>query len=507
MSVSKYLPLHVSTSQKIIILSVSAGVALLGALAAYLGRRRTPLPQQRRIRKPCNRRTRNSVRSPNDILSVAGSKVSARSYSPSGSVHAISDRMSLASGSLVAAGSAAPGTVALLGNTTPLTPQQLGVMGMEALENVVSYWEDALAGRNDMDIPGRINADQEEFCRELQNLLDAAYNLQEQGELLFLDERSVLYRDDEKRAITNGEQMGLTNGHRSGSDPNFDSAESFASALDQVADLREFEDYAESFGDSERYPLYSSALEVMDEQQIPYRTLRTDMVGCASDTEYLAKLHCIRLAFQLLFKDPKNSRWVADTGRQILTDLLCLGDKDPKDFLVAYESMLEFLQNQGNWIDIEQELESRNVKAMTFYDVVLDFIILDAFRDLDAPPNSVLAVINNRFLSNSFKESALSTAVWSVLKAKKRMLKFPNGFMSHFYCITEQLSPLMAWGFYGPDENLKEVCKYFKEETMSFLCDIYNFQKCRYTTVEELAEDILENMRKRVNNIGVKFNQ
>ncbi|XP_053671910.1 mitoguardin [Anopheles nili] len=506
MSVSKYFPVHVSTSQKIIILSVSAGVALLGALAAYLGRRRTPLPQQRRIRKPCNRRTRNSVRSPNDIMSVAGSKVSARSYSPSGSVHAISDRMSLASGSLVGAGGTvgAVGTIALLGNSTPLTPQQLGVMGMEALENVVSCWEDALSGRNNMDIPGRANAEQDEFCREIQNLLEAAYNLQEQGELLFLDERSVLYRDDDRKAITSGEH-GLTNGHRSGSDPNFDSAESFASALDQVADLREFDD-TESFMDLEQYPLYSNALEVMNEQQIPYRTLRTDMVGCGSDAEYLAKLHCIRLAFKLLFKDPKNCRWVADTGRQILTDLLCLGDKDPKDFHVAYESMLEYLQNVSNWNDIEIELESRNVKAMTFYDVVLDFIILDAFRDLEQLPNSVQAVVNNRFLSNRFKESALTTAVWSVLKAKKRMLKNPNGFMSHFYCITEQLSPLMVCGFFGPDENLKEVCKCFKDETVNFLADIYSFQKCRYTTVEELAEDIHENMRQRVNNINVKFN-
>ncbi|XP_058054669.1 mitoguardin [Anopheles bellator] len=513
MSVSKFFTLNALTSQKMIILSVSAGVALLGALAAYLGRRRTPLPPQRRIRKPCSRRPRNSVRSPNDIVSVAGSKVSARSYSPSGSVHAISDRMSLASGSIVAAGTAsgaAPGSIVLLGNASPLTPQQLGVMGMEALENVISYWEDALTERDETGLPGRLNGDQEEFCRELHSLLDAAYTLQEQGELLFLDERSVLYRDeDRKKAImSNGMGLGmLSNGHRSSSDPNFDSAESFASALDQVADLREFEDYAETFSDIERYPLYSSALEIIDERQIPCRTLRTDMVGCASDTEYLAKLHCIRLAFQLLFKDTKNSRWVADTGRQILTDLLSLGDKDPKDFLVAYEAMLEFLQNANNWVDIELELESRNVKAMTFYDVVLDFIILDAFRDLDSPPNSVLAVINNRFLSNSFKESALTTAVWSVLKAKKRLLKFPNGFMSHFYCITEQLSPLMVWGFFGPNETLKVVCKYFKEETIGFLCDIYNFQKCRFTTVEELAEDILDCMHKRANNIAVKFNQ
>lgn len=67
--------------------------------------------------------------------------------------------------------------------------------------------------------------------------------------------------------------------------------------------------------------------------------------------------------------------------------------------------MLEFLQEQSNWPAIEKELEQRNVKAMTFYDVVLDFIILDAFKDLDSPPASVLAVVNNRFLSNGFKET------------------------------------------------------------------------------------------------------
>lgn len=56
------------------------------------------------------------------------------------------------------------------------------------------------------------------------------------------------------------------------------------------------------FSDVENYPLYQSALELLDDQPIPCRTIRTDMVGCNSDAEYYAKLHCIRLAFQLLFK-------------------------------------------------------------------------------------------------------------------------------------------------------------------------------------------------------------
>lgn len=127
----------------------------------------------------------------------------------------------------------------------------------------------------------------------------------------------------------------MTNGHRSHSDPNIDSGESFASALDQIADLREFEDYSESFLEIDNYPLYQNALKELEDHSIPYRMMRTELVNCSSDIEYLAKLHCIRLAFQLLFKDDVTSKWVADTGRQVLTDLLCLGDKDPKDFLVG----------------------------------------------------------------------------------------------------------------------------------------------------------------------------
>lgn len=45
------------------------------------------------------------------------------------------------------------------------------------------------------------------------------------------------------------------------------------------------------------------------------------------------------------------------------------------------------------------------VQVLTFYDVVLDYILLDAFEDLAAPPSSVLAVVRNRWLSDGFKES------------------------------------------------------------------------------------------------------
>lgn len=65
--------------------------------------------------------------------------------------------------------------------------------------------------------------------------------------------------------------------------------------------------------------------------------------------------------------------------------------------------MLSHVQDPYRWKQAEIELQERGVKAMTFYDIVLDFIILDAFNDLSCPPSSVMAVVQNRFLSNGFK--------------------------------------------------------------------------------------------------------
>lgn len=42
---------------------------------------------------------------------------------------------------------------------------------------------------------------------------------------------------------------------------------------------------------------------------------------------------------------------------------------------------------------------------MNFYDIVLDFILMDSFEDLENPPVSIQNVVNNRWLNSSFKET------------------------------------------------------------------------------------------------------
>ena len=44
---------------------------------------------------------------------------------------------------------------------------------------------------------------------------------------------------------------------------------------------------------------------------------------------------------------------------------------------------------------------------MNVYDIALDFILLDAFTDLENPPSTVVAVLHNRWITDGMKKSVL----------------------------------------------------------------------------------------------------
>ena len=420
----------------------------------------------------------------------------------------ITDKESVASGATLVDG-------------TPLTPQQLGLMGMEALETVVGYWEDALAAYNQPGAPGSkdnfclTSPEETEFTKMLENILEGAYALQDDGEQMFIHQHSILNRQNRLFQTFNNPHHGFLSAGAdnrtisipvsfSGGIDNADlqdgpgsislsyksgsmkhnhllsvstvDQDSFVSAQDTVADLRDFEDLEVAGSGGIANELYFQALNHLESKGIPCRSIRTEFVGCTSDSDYLAKLHCIRLGFKHIMEQQNNRKWWAESGRKILSDLLIQSDKDPKDFQAAYDEMLDYLNGpEENITQMAEELQSRNVKCTNFYDVALDYILIDSFEDLEAPPSSVLAVMRNRWLSNGFKETALQTAIWSVLATKRRLLHYPNGFKALFYTVSEILLPCLAWGFFGPDEELNQLMNFFKEQVLSFIRDLYSF--------------------------------
>lgn len=208
--------------------------------------------------------------------------------------------------------------------------------------------------------------------------------------------------------------------------------------------------------------LYEMALSNVNLGGVTYRVSRATLLNCKSEKDFAAKLHVIRLGFDRLLQNSDKRQWFVDMGRSILGKLIQKADKDCTGFYKSYDELIRFVSVESNWKNIKDELATREVYCMNFYDIALDFILLDAFEDLENPPSAITAVIQNSWLSQSFKETALSTAVWSVLKAKRKLLKYSDGFITRFYGINEYLVPVLAWGFLGTSSELNQSCTYLK---------------------------------------------
>ncbi|KAG5834517.1 hypothetical protein ANANG_G00262340 [Anguilla anguilla] len=360
--------------------------------------------------------------------------------------------------------------------------ENLYIIGMELFEEALQKWEQALkirhrshSGESDSTslvlkgaaLPEKpvTESRNKVFAEKLETLLHRAYHLQEEfGTTIPPDS-----------LLTDFESEGTL-------------------ILPNLFDAFSLED---TFQPLRPAALYEEALALVRDGNVACRSFRTELLECYGDEDFLAKLHCVRQAFQVLLLDETHRVFFSETGKQMITGLMTKANKSPKAFLESYEDMLRYTQREETWGSTKMELEGRGVVCMNFFDIVLDFILMDAFEDLESPPSSVVAVLRNRWLSDSFKETALATACWSVLKAKRRLLMVPDGFISHFYAISEHVSPVLAFGFLGPRQHLGEVCTIFKQQIVQYLKDMFDHDKVRFTSAQSLADDILSLSHRR----------
>ncbi|XP_058158252.1 mitoguardin 2 [Dasypus novemcinctus] len=387
--------------------------------------------------------------------------------------------------------------------------ESLYMQGMELFEEALQKWEQALSvgQRGDggstptpgdslrnpgaaPEVQSEPESQRREFAEKLESLLHRAYHLQEEFGSTFPSDSMLL---DLERTL----MLPLTEGSlclQADDEDSLTSEDSFFSATELFESLQIRDDPMPL---SRPAAAYEEALQLVKEGKVPCRTLRTELLGCYSDQDFLAKLHCVRQAFEGLLEDKSNQLFFGEVGRQMVAGLMTKAEKSPKGFLESYEEMLSYALRPETWATTRLELEGRGVVRLSFFDIVLDFILMDAFEDLENPPSSVLAVLRNRWLSDSFKETALATACWSVLKAKRRLLMVPDGFISHFYSVSEHVSPVLAFGFLGPKPQLSEVCGFFKHQIVQYLRDMFDLDNMRYTSVPALADDILQLSRRR----------
>ncbi|XP_041134390.1 mitoguardin 1-like isoform X2 [Polyodon spathula] len=358
-------------------------------------------------------------------------------------------------------------------NIPVTTPENLYLMGMELFEEALRRWEQALTFRSrqaedeascssiklgagdaiaEESVEDIISA---EFIHKLESLLQRAYRLQEEFQVtLGASDPSSLANDiDKDTDITVKED---SDDFCLRDTLSIASTDSFVSA----AELSEQRELRNAFALSAlcHCPLYEEALHQAEEGKISCRVLRTEMLECLGDTDFLAKLHCVRQACQVFLSEAGTRTFLAETGKKILSAIIVKARKSPKRFEEVFEEMMDFLEQTDHWENTKLELATRGVKHLNFYDIVLDFILMDSFEDLENPPISIQNVVNNRWLNSSFKETAVASSCWSVLKQKKQ---------------------------------------HMKDQVLFFLKDIFDLEKVRYTSTESLAEDMLQLLHHR----------
>ncbi|CAO2600457.1 Mitoguardin 1, partial [Lemmus lemmus] len=332
-------------------------------------------------------------------------------------------------------------------NIPVTTPENLYLMGMELFEEALRRWEQALTFRS--------RQAEEEACGSVKLGAGDAIAEESVDDIIsteFIHKLEALLQ----RAYRLQEEFEATLG---GSDPN-----SLANDTDKDTDVSTKES-VDDFGlqdalSSESADLFASAAEV-------------------------------------ILSEAANRIFLAESGRKILSALIVKARKNPKKFEDVFDEMIYFLEQTDHWDSTEMELAARGVKNINFYDVVLDFILMDSFEDLENPPTSIQNVVNNRWLNSSFKETAVASSCWSVLKQKRQQMKISDGFFAHFYAICEHVSPVLAWGFLGPRNSLYDLCCFFKNQVLFFLKDIFDFEKVRYSSIDALAEDLLHLLIRR----------
>ena len=155
---------------------------------------------------------------------------------------------------------------------TQLAPQQLGLMGMEALETVIGYWEDALGAYSPASRQLVLTtAEETQFIRSIEEILELAYSLQESSEQLFIHQNSVLNRraidlysvsESEATTRTRTPSRGPADRKRLQSLLSISTLEevSFVSAQDTVADLRDFDDLGDEMVSTDQLAFYQVSL-------------------------------------------------------------------------------------------------------------------------------------------------------------------------------------------------------------------------------------------------------
>ena len=131
--------------------------------------------------------------------------------------------------------------------------------------------------------------------------------------------------------------------------------------------------------------IYTEALTRVRLGEVKCRKERAALTGSAGLDDFLARLECVRDATTLIMKRQDVAMWFVSSGRELLTKILLKAGDDPIPFQSAFDEMIHYLSehlSESSRDGIAAELARRRVVCLSFFDVIIDFVLLDAFDEV-----------------------------------------------------------------------------------------------------------------------------
>jgi hypothetical protein len=220
------------------------------------------------------------------------------------------------------------------------------------------------------------------------------------------------------------------------------------------------------------FPFLFRGIQLAERGAIECRKIqRYQLFNQRSEREYLGKLFCLRKADQNWGSDAATRNWLREMTSAVVRGLLIVDNTDPEPFQEAFDTLLDWSWRHPE--KLKEELKEQMIPELSFFDVIIDWCLLDAIDDQANPPSSITSVLQNRWLGNDYKRTGMTTAVWSYIKTKRFRLTQKDSFMTRFYDLCNTVVPSLAWGFLGPSSPYSELCRSFKAEIVALCQDIF----------------------------------
>ena len=89
---------------------------------------------------------------------------------------------------------------------------------------------------------------------------------------------------------------------------------------------------------------------------VPLVVHRADILGCADKEDFLAKLHCVRLAFDEIVKSSANRQYFTGVCRDLISNFLVILNQDTAVFHKRFRDLTEFVEDESGWERTVEEL-------------------------------------------------------------------------------------------------------------------------------------------------------